>query len=312
MIRPLHLFGFKPALWAASVALLPATASAELHVLIVEGLGGDSQYAQEFHETQQSLQKAAQSLTGAHSIVSLTGEAATRDRIVASLRSLAKNLRAEDRLAVYLVGHGSYDGYFYKFNIPGADMTGEELSKLLDAIPAKNQLVIATGSASGALADLLKRDARVVITATRSGSERNATRFGVEFTAALRDPATDLDKNGSVSAQEAFDAASRKVKDYFEREKRLASEHARLEGATAARFTVAQLHGAAPALSDNPAVDGLQQQRKQLQERIEELRLRKDSLGEKEYLAQFEKLALELAEVEDKLESAAGGEARER
>ena len=41
-----------------------------------------------------------------------------------------------------LIGHGSYDGAEYKFNIPGPDLTGAELASLLDHIPAQRQLVV--------------------------------------------------------------------------------------------------------------------------------------------------------------------------
>lgn len=297
-------------------ALMPMAALADMHVLIVEGLGGDPVYTEQFNEEQQALHKASESLTSSNSIVTLSGEAATKERITGELKALAKSLKADDRLVVYLVGHGSYDGYEYKFNIPGPDITATELGKLLDALPAKNQLIVATGSASGALADALKKDSRVVITATRSGSERNVTHFGIDFAEALRNASTDTDKNGRITAQEAFDAASRGVKDYFEKAKRLASEHPRLEGDLAARFTVAQLGSsgtAAPASSANPQLAALQTQRDKLNGQIEELRLRKDSMDEAEYSKELEKLVLELADVEDKLESQGGsGAGRER
>lgn len=293
-------------LFALALMLAPLAARADLHVLVVEGLGGEAQYASEFDSERQAIVKASGSLTSANMIVSLNGEAATKERIATEFKTLAKTLKADDRLAVYLIGHGSYDGYVYKFNIPGPDLTAEELSKLLDGVPAKNQLIVATGSASGALADALKKDTRVVITATRTGSERNITHFGEAFAEALSDASADVDKNGRITAQEAFDAAARNVKDFFEKQKRLASEHARLEGSLAARFTVAQIGGgaAAPAAAANanPQWAALQQQRERLNGQIEELRLRKDSLGEAEYSSQFEKLALELAEVEERIE----------
>ena len=43
---------------------------------------------------------------------------------------------------------------------------------------------------------------------------------------ALRDPGADTDKNGTVSALEAFRYADKKTAAYFESEKLLATEHA--------------------------------------------------------------------------------------
>ena len=41
-----------------------------------------------------------------------------------------------------LIGHGTFDGTDYKFNLPGPDITGAELAALLDRIPATRQLVV--------------------------------------------------------------------------------------------------------------------------------------------------------------------------
>ena len=43
---------------------------------------------------------------------------------------------------------------------------------------------------------------------------------------ALKDPATDADKNESISALEAFRYAQAKVTKFFETQNRLATEHA--------------------------------------------------------------------------------------
>lgn len=281
----------------AVAALLGAPAAfADLHALVVEGLGGEPVYAEQFHATAQALRQASQSVGGAQVTV-LAGADATKEKILAQLRTMAKTLTADDRVAVYLIGHGSYDGYAYKFNISGPDLTADELARALDALPTQNQLIAVTGSASGALLEALKKKGRIVLTATRSGNERNITQFGSALADALSTAATDVDKNSSVSAQEVFDAAERAVKDYYEREKRLATEHPRLEGELAARFTVAQL--GASAETANAAG---QPQRARLNNEIEALRLRKDSLSEADYAAQLEQLLLQLAEFEDRLE----------
>ncbi|MGA8027114.1 MAG: hypothetical protein WB992_08200, partial [Bryobacteraceae bacterium] len=72
------------------------------------------------------------------------------------------------------------------------------------------------------------RKDRIVITATKSGNEKNATVFARYWVDALRDPAADTDKNGTVSALEAFVYAERKTAAYFESEKLIATEHAQI------------------------------------------------------------------------------------
>ncbi len=239
-VRTRNLARIIPVMFAA-VVLTPVSASAALYAVIVEGLGGEAQYSSQFHEQVEVLRAASVPLATGGEVKTFTGAAATREAVQAHLRSLAKTVKRDDRVAVYLVGHGSFDGQEWKFNLPGPDLTGQDLVRLLDGLPTENQLLVSTGSASGSLADALKKDSRVLITATRSGNERNATRFGGDFAAAFKDPAADTDKSGSINAQEAYDFASRRVEDYFKRETRIASEHPRIEGTRAARFTVAQL-----------------------------------------------------------------------
>jgi len=68
-----------------------------------------------------------------------------------------------------------------------------------------------------------------VIAATRTGTEKNATVFARYWAEALRDPAADVDKTETISALEAFRFAQRKTADFYESQKRLATEHAVLE-----------------------------------------------------------------------------------
>ncbi len=48
-----------------------------------------------------------------------------------------------------LIGHGTYDGVEYKFNLVGPDITAADLAALCDRIAAKRQLIVNTTSASG-------------------------------------------------------------------------------------------------------------------------------------------------------------------
>jgi hypothetical protein len=177
-------------------------------------------------------------------------------------------------------------------------------------LPAREQLVVATGSSSGALQDMLKAPQRVVLTATRGGGERNATRFGAEFAAALSDPAADADKNGSVSAQEAFDFTQKRVQDFYQREVRIASEHAVLAGGRAATVSVARVAGTSLAgtLSGSAgAVGGAEAgtppvadtpERRALLESIDTVRGRKTELRPDDYYAQLEPLLVKLARMD--------------
>jgi hypothetical protein len=288
------------ALCSVLLWLVTAVAHAELNVLIIEGLGGEAKYSSEFAVTTKAVRAASATMTSAERIQVLSGEGATLANLGAVFKQLSTSLNQDDRFELYLIGHGSYDGYEYKFNLPGPDLAGAQLAKWLDAIQAKNQLIVATGSSSGALQEVLKKDSRIVLTATRSGNERNATHFGRLLPEAFKDNAADTDKNGRVTAQEAFDFTTRKVKDYFEAESRLATEHAVLTGAQANAFTIEQ-SAAQSTLATGSATAAnapLLAERERLNSQLEELRLRKESMSEDDYLKQLEPILLRIAELD--------------
>lgn len=286
----------------AMLLLLPGFAAAELHVLIVEGLPGEDNYAQQFARQVTTIEQGATSVTDAGNVHALRGTEATRNAVLERLEELSGELGANDQLALFLIGHGSYDDVEYKFNLPGPDLTGEDLAAALDAIGAGSQVLVNTSSSSGAIEELLAADDRLLVLATKSGTERHATRFGMFFAAALDDPAADIDKNDLVTVREAFDYAERKVVDYYERNNQLATEHPRLSGARAERLSLARLGGRRPAVVDTELA-GLIAERDALNADIDALRLRRDEMA----LAEYQPLLLEkmiaLARLEDAIEA---------
>jgi len=276
------------------------------YFLIVGGLGGEPDYEQRFAAYVSDLEKICRGMAGdpGH-VIALSGKAATRDGIQSAFQKLASQARPPDALAVFLVGHGSFDGANYKLNVPGPDLTGEDLKRLMDSVKAERQLLVAATSSSGVCADQLVRDGRVVITATKSGTEHNAVVFARYWVEALRDPAADTDKNESISAQEAFHYADEKVKRFYTDQKRLATEHPRMEGKLAGSFVLARL-GSAAAAANDPAKRKLLTDRETIEQQIDSLKLKKTTMPEAEYKRQLESLLLQLAKVQDAIESGSG------
>jgi hypothetical protein len=284
--------------------LLAPPAHAALYYLIVGGLGGEPEYAKRFAEEVAQLAAAAKRTTGnASRVIVLDGDKATREALRARLASLAGKLRSSDRLAVFLIGHGSYDGQHYKFNLPGPDIDGEELGRLLAAVPGRPQLLVDASSASGAALKEWSAKRRIVITATRNGVERNATRFAKYWAEALSSDAADTDKNGRISAKEAFDYASTKVADSYKKEGTLATEHAQLSGNLASRFDVSRLKPVA-AVAATPKLERLNKQHAALEEQIAQLRLRKDQMPSDQYFKQLQALLVKLATVQKQIDAA--------
>ena len=84
------------------------------------------------------------------------------------------------------------------------------------------------GSASGAFVPALSASGRVVLAATRA-NETNESRFAGHFIAALDGASGDRNRDGWVSALEAFEFARAEVERDFDREGLLRTEHALLD-----------------------------------------------------------------------------------
>ena len=104
-----------------------------------------------------SMDKALRANGADCHVETLTGTAATRQGIRETLRPYRGEIKPDDAFALLMIGHGTYDGAEYKFNIPGPDITAEELASLLNRIPAGRQLVVNMTSASGASLSVLAK-----------------------------------------------------------------------------------------------------------------------------------------------------------
>jgi hypothetical protein len=270
---------------------------AESYVLVVAGLGGEPDYEQRFTALAKDLGKETKAEL-------LFGPAATREALRSALSQIAQKAGQQDDFTLVLIGHGTFDGVEYKFNLPGPDIGAVELAALLDRIKAGKQLVVNTTSASGASLEVLRRENRIVIAATRSGTERNATIFARYWVEALHDTVADADKNETISAREAFDYAQQKTKKFFETQKRLATEHAQLlDGAQAlaGHFVVARFGAAQAALRD-PAKRALLATREDLEQKIDKLKFEKAAMPVDEYKKQLTALLLDLARTQAELD----------
>jgi hypothetical protein len=240
-----------------------------------------------------------------------------REGVERAFEALGETSRAGDLVLVVLIGHGSDRGGEARFNLPGRDMTPADFEALLDRLPGRRVALVNTASASGGWVSALAGEDRVIVTATRSGMERNQTIFGRFFVEALTGDGADTDKNGRVSLLEAYEYARREVQRFYEGEGRLQTEHALLEDdgdgegsgepdpgagdgrlARVAFLAPAAGVGAAAMAVDatgNPALAALLAERADLEARLEGLKGRRDSMPQADYDAELEELLVELA-----------------
>lgn len=293
----------------AAIFTVGAPASAASHTLVVAGLGGEPEYEARFRAQAEQIAAVAVQLAQApEQVTKLVGEAASRDAIRREMKALADRVEEGDAVMVVLIGHGTFDGEEYRFNIPGPDMTGSELQRLLAQLRAREQLIVNATSASGATIEKWASPGRVLVTATKSGGERTATRFAAYWAEALTTSNADLDKNEIVTASEAFEYASRQVEAAFEADVALATEHARIEGTDAAeRFAVARL-GSSAILSSDPEVNALLAERGALERELDRVKSRRPTLSEDAYYDELEavlvKFALLQRQIDEKQSSA--------
>jgi len=251
-------------------------------------------------------------------VYTFTGSDATKARLTETLGQIAREAKPDDEFTLILIGHGSYDGEVYKFNLPGPDISGEDLALLCDRIPAKRQLIVNTTSASGGSIGALQKAGRIVIAATKTGTEKNATVFARYWVDALRDGSADVDKNESISALEAFQFADRKTAAFYESEKRLATEHPVIEdtgkkeavrttsvengeGLLATNFILLRL-GAAQKAANDPAKRALLDKKEELERKIDLLKYQKAAMNTDDYKKQLSDALLELARVQGDLD----------
>jgi len=285
--------------------MMGSAARGATYFVTVAGLGGEPDYVQRYTADAATLDKIFKQAGPDAHVLTLSGADATRAKLSAALAEVAGAAKPDDDFVLVLIGHGSYDGVEYKFNLIGPDISASELAAQCNRIAARRQLIVDATEASGGALSALQSPTRAVIAATKSGTEKNATVFARYFVEALQDPAADLDKNEAISAMEAFEYAQRKVADFYTSQQRLATEHATnaqprlLASLTLVRF------GAAQQAYSNPALRALLTKKEELERQIDALNYKKDALSDEDYKTQITGLLLQLAQTQKQID--AGG-----
>ena len=186
----------------------------------------------------------------------------------------------------------------------------------LDKIPAQRQLVVDTTSASGGAVPAFERRGRAVIAATKSGTEKNATVFARYWVEAFQDSSADTDHSGSVSALKAFAYATRRTAEFYDSQKRVATEHAVFndtgsgepvrevgngQGNLLASFTLLRT-GATAQTANDPAKRALLEQKDELEQKIDTLKYQKAALDPDVYKQELTEALIQLAQVQEALD----------
>jgi len=240
-------------LWA-SMAL---AAERELEVVVVRGADGAAEYGKRFDEQVRAWQEACAKAAVRCDVIGADPKAAADAE--ALKQRLAKSAAPESKsLWLVFIGHGTFDGREDKFNFRGADAGSKEIAVWLK--PLKQEVVvIQCASASGGWVKALTGGNRVIVTATKGPDEVFYSHFGEYFAKAIGGHSeADLDADAQVSLLEAFLYSSHQVVDFYEKEGRIATEHAVLEDNGDAAATRSEVfHGVEATLApDGSKPDG--------------------------------------------------------
>ena len=306
-----HKYAIQTALlFVLLLSSYPATA--QTYAVVVSGLGGATQYTEQFSATGKVVFESLQSLDVDDDLIVYLDETATREIILDAIADIASRINPDEPsvFSLFFIGHGNADSDGWRFNISGPDLTTQDIVAALNPVNASQQLVVLAASASGAALDILAQPQRVVVTATKSGGENNAVKFPEFLAQALRVSDADYDRNEILTIAEVFRFVDSRTVEYYEQEKLLAPEHARLKGENAVDIAVALL-GSLKNATDDPAVASLLDERLILEDSFKQLKASKAGLVSSDYYTQLEKLLIKIALLQQSIDKATGWSERD-
>jgi uncharacterized protein YsxB (DUF464 family) len=289
------------------------------YAVIIGGVSGEETYAKKFAQWSSDLyQVLTEQLKFDPKNIKVLSEnpkanaiQSTAEGVERTFENLNREMKPESTLFIFLIGHGSFNANQAKFNLVGPDLSASAFSALVNKLNVRRLVILNMASASGEFIKPLAAPGRVVITATRSGSEQNATRFAEHFISALKSPSVaDTDQNKRLSILEVYTYTVKLIEDSYKSSTHLATEHALIDdnGDGIGHHTAEKGEG---ALARSIYIDSSQslyvendwkvrqvlKERERLEEEIGKLISRKDQMPETEYELLLEKLFVELAKL---------------
>jgi hypothetical protein len=299
--------------WVRRVALLvlflhlPLAAFADSSALILRGVAGDDEHAEKFNKWTEDTRKALveKFAFSPDRVMVLADRMTAQAEVKKAFATLKTQLRPLDTLFIFFIGHGSGEGD-YKFNISGPDLTATDYNTLLSSLTVGRIVIVNGTNSSGGAIETLAGKNRVIVTATRSGQEGNDTVFYEYFVEGLQKAEADEDKDQKISVWEAFKYATAGVDRFYKEEGRLVTEHAQISDNGAAKIAanakeIPQLARSLvfqvdrPVVTSDPRLAALINERREIEQKIEALRLGKSGIPEPEYEKQMEELLVQLA-----------------
>jgi hypothetical protein len=284
-------------------------ALADSTAVIIQGIGGSEEHEKKFEKWAAETRDILVQEMGfsKERVLLLTGEATRKASVEKTFEQLKQQIRSDDNLVLFLIGHGSFDTD-YKLNIMGSpDLSGREYVKMIDALNPGRTVIVSSTASSGGMFETMSGRNRVIVAAARSG-EKQDTVFYEHFLNGLKGAAADEDKDKKVSVWEAFKYAVSGVERFYKEKTQIMTEHAAINGAGVPQVESKVAEQDAPVLARvtilnadraivvaDARLQALLNEKRVIEMNVEKLRLDKPLLKEAEYERRLEELILELA-----------------
>ena len=152
----------------------------------------------------------------------------TAENLKKQMDSFTNVIRPSDRFIFYYVGQANVVTGTLRLNLPGKDITNEQLAIWIKRIKASSMVIVLDCPGAGLAVKSLTGKNRIIIGAC-TDEERYSTQFSKYFIPALNDLQSDTDSDGKISTLEAFTIAAKQLDDFYRSQNLLQTETPILE-----------------------------------------------------------------------------------
>jgi len=159
---------------------------------------------------------------------------ATRANVESVCREAVQLTQSGQPVWMVVTGHANDAPGDVRFNLPGGDLSGKDLARLLEGAAAGDDAapltMILTTACSGRAVKHLAGPKRAIVAATTTTEPADETLFGECLLTALQNPRSDANKDQSLSLTEIFLATRAEVLSRYKDRGFIVTEHAGLDG----------------------------------------------------------------------------------
>jgi hypothetical protein len=209
------------------------------YVLIISGINKNLKERQTDDHALLSLRRFLLDKAGAEpgqtSVLVDRESSVQKDSIISTAKNLkmqidrfSAEVNAEDRFIFYYIGQANIVSDTLRLNLPGPDITNEQLAEWVNGIKVSSMLIVLDCPGAGLAIKSLTGPDRIIIGACTT-EQHYSTQFSEYFVPALMDEKSDTDEDGRISLLEAFTSASMNVDDFYRQQALFTTETPILE-----------------------------------------------------------------------------------